>query len=157
MFLAIMAAPVFLSVKFIIEQTLIEQEVEEKMNSVVLQSITISNADITWVKAGKEILVAGKYFDVKSYEINNGVATLTGYFDNEETGLLTELKKHTENNGKDNILSKYAFKYLFPIVYNSFIQMLFDRNQFRVSNIYYSFCEMLPTSPSLAFIQPPKI
>jgi hypothetical protein len=157
LFLLIVAVPLLLSAKFILEENLIQQEVEEKMSTAVLQSINIAKADIVWVRNGKEILVGDKYFDVRHFEMNGEMVTLSGYFDSEETELVSAFKKYTDDNNRDNPLSKSAFNFLFPAVYNSFTQIFYGSNWHSISNNYYSFSEMLPAAPSLSFILPPKI
>lgn len=156
-FLLIISVPVFLSVKFILEENMIWEEVEEKMNTAVLQSVSIAKADIIWVKAGKEILLDDKLFDVKHIEYSNGMAILTGFFDTEETELLTKFKKYTDDNSRDNPLNKLAFKFLFCPVYNSYAEIIYETHWQSVSHQYYSFDEMLPASPSLPFAHPPQL
>lgn len=157
LFLLIVAVPLFVSLKFIVEESLIKQAVEEKMNTFALQSITISKTDIVWIKAGKEILVDDKYFDVKNYQTENGVVTLTGYFDREETDLFSAFKNYTEKNNQDNPLSKSAFKFLFSTDYNSHKEIIPERNWQLVSDTWLSFDERLPQFPALAFTQPPQL
>ena len=155
-FLLIVAVPLFLSLKFIIEEHLIQQEVEEKMNTVTLQSITIAKADIIWIRAEKEVFFDDKIFDVKKFETKDGIVTLSGYFDTEETILLNEFQDYTEKNSEDNPLSKSAFKFLFSTEYNSHSLIIAERNWHLISHSYYSFDEQLPTPPGSNFIQPPK-
>lgn len=156
-FILIVAMPVFLSFKFVLEQCLIEQEVEEKMNSVVLQTIKVAKKDIVWVKNGKEILLGDRYFDIKSYQIHNDVITLTGFFDAEETTLSTQIKKYNENNNSSNNINNVICKLLFPVVFNNIL--LFDYNKVHrlMRNLYFSYTEMLPLAPSLSIMQPPKL
>jgi hypothetical protein len=156
-FLLIIAVPVFLSVKFILEENLIQEEVEEKMNTVVLRSVSIAKADIIWIKAGKEILLDDKLFDVKNFAVKKDTIILTGYFDDKETELLAKFKKYTETNDRDNPLSKLAFKFLFCPVYNNYDEIVYETSWHFISNKYYSFDEMLPAAPSLSFTHPPKL
>ncbi len=72
---------------------------KEELESKMLHSITLNSNAIHWVKKGKEIVVDGRYFDVKSivYTIN-GTAIVTGLFDEEETALVQELQKNQKKN-----------------------------------------------------------
>jgi hypothetical protein len=155
-FLLIVAVPVLLSVKFILEENLIQEEVEEKMNTAVLKSISIPKADIIWIKAGKEILLDDKLFDVKNFTVKKDTITLTGYFDDKETELLAKFKKYTETNDRDNPLSKLAFKFLFCPVYNNYAEIVYETSWHFISNKYHSFEEMLPAAPSRSFTHPPQ-
>lgn len=157
LFLLIVAVPLFVSLKFIVEESLIQQAVEEKMNTVVLQSVTVSKADIIWIRAGKEILVDDKIFDVKDYETKDEVVTLTGYFDREETALLSAYKNYTEKNNQDNPLSKSTFKFLFSTDYHSHKEIIAERNWQLVLATWPVFDERLPLFPDLTFTQPPKL
>ncbi len=156
-FLLIVAVPVFLSLQFILEKKLIQEEVDEKMKTAVLQTIRIPKADIIWIKAGKEILLDDKLFDVKHFESTNEMVTLTGFFDTEETELLSRFKKYTDTNNRDNPLSRSAFKFLFCPVYNSHAEIVYETSWQSISRQYYSFKEMLPAAPILSFTQPPQI
>ncbi len=155
-FLLIVAVPLFLSLKFIVEEHLIQQQVEEKMNALTLQSITITKADIIWIRAEKEVLVDDKIFDVNDYKIEDGLVTLTGYFDTEETALVNEFKDYTEKDNDDNPLTKSAFKFLFSTAYNSHSVIIAERNWHLISHSYNHFEEMLPTVAGSSFTQPPK-
>jgi len=49
-----------------------------------LQTLKIEASSLEWVKPNKEVLVNGRYFDVKQVTYQNGQALLTGYFDEKE-------------------------------------------------------------------------
>jgi hypothetical protein len=157
MFLLIMAIPVFISAKFILEESLILLGVDEKMETETLQSIAIAKTDIVWLKTGKEVLVGDQLFDVKHAESRNDSLFLTGYFDAEETELLSEFKKYTEGDNNDSPLNKSALKFLFSPVFNGHYQIVYDAGWLAVSNQYAAFAESLPPSPSLSFIHPPQL
>jgi hypothetical protein len=70
-----------------IKKSNIRHEMKEKMEKQLLHTVTLKNEDIVWVKAGKEIMAAGKMFDVKSYKSANGTTIFTGLYDDEETRL----------------------------------------------------------------------
>jgi len=156
-FLLTVSVPVCLSVKFILEQALIEEEADEKMNTVVLQKVSIAKADIVWIKAGKEILLDGKLFDIKYTESNNDIVTFTGFFDTEETEVVEKFKKYTEANDRKNPLSKMAFKFLFCPMYMSPVEVVYGSAWHNIKNQYYSFDEMLPPAPGYTFIHPPQL
>jgi hypothetical protein len=156
-FLLIMAVPVFISVNFILQENMIQEEVDEKMNTVTLQSITVAKVDIVWLRAGKEILLGDRLFDVKNVETKNDSLILTGYFDTEETELLAGFKKYTESNNNDSPLSKSIFKFLFSPVFNHHYELVYEAGWLAVSNQYHLFSETLPPPPSLSFTHPPQL
>jgi len=156
-FLLVVSVPVCLSVKFILEQALIEEEADEKMHTAVLQKVSIAKADIVWIKPGKEILLDGKLFDIKFTVSGNDTVTFTGFFDTEETEVVEKFKKYTETNGRENPLSKMAFKFLFCPMYFSQLEIAYGSNWQQVKNQYYSFDEMLPPAPGYPFIHPPQL
>ena len=155
-FLLIVSVPIFLSIKFILKEILIEQEVEEKMKTEVLQSVRIAKAAVNWVKLDKEILFDNKIFDVKYFESTDDIVTLTGFFDSQETELITELKKYAEGNDKENPFSELVFKFQFSPLYNSHAEMSCSTNWHCISNQYHSFVSTLPVAPTLDFTHPPK-
>lgn len=96
-FLLFAASVPFTFILFVhIKQQAIRHKMKESLEQQFLQTITLSENEIQWVKSGKEILVDGKMFDVKSFSSENGQFKLTGLFDQEETALVKQL----ENNGK---------------------------------------------------------
>jgi hypothetical protein len=156
MFLLMMAVPVFLSLKFILEESLILLEVDEKMETETLHSISIAKADVIWIRAGKEVLVNDEFFDVKRTELRNDSLILTGYFDTEETELLGSFKKYTERNN-NGPFGKSLFKFLFSPFFHSRDEIIHETGWLSVSNQYPLFSETLPASPCLPFIHPPQV
>ncbi len=77
-----------------------KEQLEEKM----LHSIVLSIKDVNWFKPGKEIVVEGKMFDVKSATYrDDGTIVFTGLFDEEETLLVKQLQqKQQDENTKGN-------------------------------------------------------
>lgn len=156
-FILIMSVPVLLSLTFVLRQIVIQQEVEKKMKSGVLQTISISKAGINWVKPGKEILLDNRLFDVKHFESGNEMVTLTGFFDDEETELITDLKKYADSTHQKSPLGETVFKFHFPTLYNSYADIHCITSWQFISNQYHSFSSRLPLAPSLNFTRPPKL
>ena len=63
--LLILAIPLLFSVLVLVKQQIAQSQRNEKFNKEMLHTITVSSADIYWVKPEKEILFNGKLFDVK--------------------------------------------------------------------------------------------
>lgn len=70
---------------------------KERLERELLVSVTLNSGDILWVKKGKEILMDGRLFDIKSLQFNGNSYTFTGLFDDEETTLVKKMKKQHEN------------------------------------------------------------
>lgn len=156
-FLLIVSVPVLLSLHFLLQEMIIQQEVEEKLKTDVLQSVRVARADITWIRANKEVLLNGELFDVKYVETDNEIITLTGFFDTAETKLLADLKKYTEHSSQDNPASEFSFEFQYLPLYNSYFQITCERDWRSISNQYHSFVAMLPTAPGLPFTHPPRL
>ena len=86
---------------------------KERMENQSLHSITLANNEIHWAKKGKEILVNGKMFDVKSITCKNGLTTFYGLYDEEETLLKTVFEKGCKKKMADeNMLLGHLFQCL---------------------------------------------
>jgi hypothetical protein len=65
----------------------------EKLENASLQTFTIDQQDIEWIKKDKEIMIDGKLFDLKfSHKINHKII-ITGLFDTKEDELKREYNK----------------------------------------------------------------
>lgn len=155
--LLVAAVPLFFSLKFVVQEELIQQSVEEKMKLKTLQTITVAKAEIVWVKAGKEILLDEKFFDVKQFQIKDGMVTLTGYFDTEEDDLVSSYKKQTEKNNQDNPFNNSVIKFLFSTDYTSYKELLLEKHWQLVSIAWPLFEEKLSLHTKQPLIQPPNI
>lgn len=157
LFILIAAVPLFFSMKFIVQEGLLHQAVEKKMKLVKLQTITIAKKDIVWVKAGKEILLENKFFDVKHYHTIDGMVALTGYFDTEEDELISSYKKQTEKNNRNNPFNNSVVKFLFSTDYTCYKELLLEKNWHLVSTAWPVFEEKLLQHTKQPLIQPPNI
>lgn len=90
--------PVLLVLLFSLRQHTIRYRMKEKLESSFLQTITLKNDAIQWVKAGKEIWVNGKMFDIKSKEKKGEKTIFKGLYDDDETLLKTNLRESWEKN-----------------------------------------------------------
>jgi hypothetical protein len=66
--LVLVLTPVYIAVYFLAQQTIIRIEMKEKLEEEVLQTFKIVEKKVSWIERGKELLVDGKLFDVKSYK-----------------------------------------------------------------------------------------
>ncbi|HEX2682290.1 MAG TPA: hypothetical protein VHL77_00055, partial [Ferruginibacter sp.] len=68
--LLLVALPLILSVGIFVKQKIVQFQRTERFKTEHLQTISLAAEKIFWVKRGKEILLHGKLFDVKSYRIS---------------------------------------------------------------------------------------
>jgi hypothetical protein len=80
-----------------VQEQRIRHFMKEKLEeSLPLNTITLADHLVHWVKKDREILVNGKMFDIKSTTSVNGFTTFTGLYDEQET----QLKKLAEKGWK---------------------------------------------------------
>lgn len=98
--LFLVTMPLFFAVYTMIEKTIIEQQMEEKLEQENLQTVTLNATSVIWLKADKEILINGEPFDIKKISCNGNKITVAGLFDTEEKQLKKKLEEY--NNNSDN-------------------------------------------------------
>lgn len=100
--LTLVMLPVFIAVFFLAQQTVIRHEMKEQLEQQSLQTIRIAEKNITWIEKGKELIVDGKLFDVKSSKYTGDYVEVTGLFDEMELSLQHQLifSQNPEKNGK---------------------------------------------------------
>lgn len=148
------AAVPFLFILFVhIKQQAIRHEMKEKLEYQFLQTITLAANEITWVKPGKEILVGGKMFDVKSHTVDNGRHTFTGLFDDEETTLVGLLKKEIQkNNEAENTILNNIFLWLHSFYPNNEAEISIPHHSV---DLNFCFIYVRITSPGKEIPTPP--
>lgn len=91
------------------KQQQIRHRMKERLELEMLHTITIAKSDVQWLNEGKEILINGRMFDVKSllYKDDNTII-VNGLFDDEETVLVKMVKTSQEkdNNSTGKLLVK---------------------------------------------------
>ncbi|MGQ0740471.1 MAG: hypothetical protein ACT4OJ_15585 [Bacteroidota bacterium] len=100
--LAIVLAPLGYAFVFHARQQSIRHRMKEQLEEKMIHTIVLAEKDVKWFKPGKEIVVEGKMFDVKSViHRNDGTVTFTGLFDEEETLLVKQMQqRQQEENTK---------------------------------------------------------
>jgi len=90
---------------------------EEKLENSQLQTIVIPVSDVQWYEENKEIIVGGKLFDIKSVVYQDGVASFTGLYDDQETNIKVQLEnleleddENAKNESAVNLISILLFK-----------------------------------------------
>ena len=98
---------------------------KEKLERQMLHTVTVSKADVVWVKYKKEIRIHDKMFDIESFAIKNDQYIFTGLYDEEETALNNYLEKNTEQkNEREHQLLSSLFQLLQSMYPENFEEIL---------------------------------
>ena len=90
---------------------MIWHEMKEKLETSLLQTITINEKEVVWMD-DHEIWVNEHMFDIQAKKLENGIYTFTGLYDEEETNLVKKYKDTTEKNNEENQLLLSLFELL---------------------------------------------
>lgn len=91
-FLGIVAVPQLFLVLLLGLQVYVRHRLAERFEQQTAVNLVIEETDLVWVKPGREILVKGEMFDIKTIRYEDGKAHITGIFDHEETEIMHLLK-----------------------------------------------------------------
>ena len=89
----------------------------EKLERNHLQRISIATDRIQWYEEGREIIVDGKMFDIKSSKVANDSTIFYGLYDHEETALKQQVESIVNNKSARDQKSQAAGKFLFQQLY----------------------------------------
>jgi len=109
MMAGILMLPVFYVVVFHLQKNAVQQQMQQQLKRGHLITLHLPAEKINWYKPDKEILVEGVLFDIESIVYHNGMATITGLYDQEEKELDEELSRATGHNSSstfNTILAK---------------------------------------------------
>jgi hypothetical protein len=157
LFLLLLGIPVIFSMTLLIKQQIIHYQIDERMHEEILQTITLSSKTIIWIKPGKEVLVNGKLFDVKTIKTQGAGITLTGYFDDKEDILVDQIVKLTgHKNQSGSPVNQPVIKFLFFPVFVSPQKLKFETaNWETVSKQYGYINEIISIAPKISVFHPP--
>jgi hypothetical protein len=101
----IASLPMFLSAGFLGGRTVLRHAMQQKLASQELVSLEIPGTALVWMEEGKELLIEGRMFDVRSIRYAGDRCLLTGLFDDDETELYEQLVRAQEGqrHGKDQV------------------------------------------------------
>lgn len=86
-FLILGGFPLILTFFFTLRELSIRSEMRTRLETRELQTLRISEKDVVWIE-DHEIRVKGRMFDIKSRQLQDGMYTFTGLWDDDETSLL---------------------------------------------------------------------
>jgi hypothetical protein len=151
-----LAAPLFFFACFFTRQKWIEHQMEEQLENASLRTITIDIDAIQWVKKNKEVIIAGKLFDVRSFTLEAGKITLTGLYDTDEDNLNEQMKNFVQQkNGANAPLNQVVFNLLFPPLYNNTADAEAQNPWQVISNHFIPYQEAKIPSKYLSILSPP--
>src|SRR5215213_2176935 len=103
---------------FQVKHQMIRWEMKERLEHEAVQTIVVPANKFLWYDEGREIILDGKMFDVKSITQQNGNYTITGLFDEDETQLHIALKKlqHAGDAPDAQLISELIFDQWMPPV-----------------------------------------
>jgi hypothetical protein len=107
----IIMLPVFYMAVFHVQKFFVQIEMRHKLKHEQLTTLQIPSDKIQWYKKGKEIIVEGSLFDVKSITYKNGLATVKGLYDKKEKEINKQIEK-TNNESQKNTLNTTLVKLL---------------------------------------------
>ncbi len=119
--LLLLAIPLIFTLTVLLKQRALQYHNRERLNTELLQTVIVLKQELNWLKEGKEAVINGKLFDVKSYKTEGNNVLLTGFFDGKEDILVQHINKIVqEKNEKNNPVNQLAVKFLWSPKYNGF-------------------------------------
>lgn len=150
----LIAMPLVFTLSILVKQKFIQFHHHEKLETEQLQTIIVTAENIHWVKKGKEVLVAGKLFDIKYFEKKNGRLILTGFFDKEEDDLYDQLNKIAKDKNKPSPFTN-IITFLLTTYCNEQASGYFQINWQLHSKEYFNYTEKIPSFPVSDITHPP--
>ncbi len=136
-----------------IKQQEIRYSMKRQLESKMLHTITLAKKEVNWLKEGKEILINGRMFDVKSFQpAGNGKISFTGLYDDDETALVNKVGKNqqNENNAGGKLLAQ-----LFQLLQSSFNNTASEVIIPSLNNNHFPGIEQRLPSQFLTILSPP--
>lgn len=151
-FLVLTLAPILFMAGLQAFQFYIKQRMEASLERDALHTVTLPAAEVHWYEEGREILVDGKMFDIKTYSIQDGVFTAQGVFDEEETEIVKLLSGHWSDQEQTQFVVQLLLLshciILFTFFFVSFGVHLYRSQPAAPISLMYP-------SPLLAVVSPP--
>jgi hypothetical protein len=131
----------------------IQYEMKEKLEYSNLQTITVNNSSFKWIEKDREILVNGKYFDVKSHQSKGEQTTFSGLFDEDETTVSMNAENAATNTPQYQLLVQAA--YFFQHIQENQEKAIFTFYTENISRYYETNKHKYPLSPFISVPTPP--
>ena len=123
MLLLVIAAPTFFLGGLLVKQKIIQVQMEERLEQLPVQTISLPLEGVSWIRGGKEVVVEGKLFDIQSYTVSGNKIILRGLFDNDEDHVVAKMNDaiHKNKDGNSTPLHALALKFFSQQVYNDLV------------------------------------
>ncbi len=102
--LLIISLPFFYTVVMQLKQKQLKLHAQERLERQFLQTVILPSGKLKWNEKGKELLIDGRLFDVKSYKFENDKVVLKGIYDDEESILLEQLENAWDQSQSEKII-----------------------------------------------------
>lgn len=130
----------------------------EKLEKENIQSLRLPADKINWYKKGRELIIDGKMFDVKSMEKQGDEYIITGLFDEMETTLNNQLAMSHEQGNQTTSGSNQLLQVCLGLIaiqlYNTDSSIAEDPDITKVT--FTDFSTPLITRPQVIFSPPPE-
>jgi len=151
-FLVLTLAPLLFMSGLQLFQAFIRQRMETSLHTEPLVTISFPESEVVWYEEGREVMVEGRMFDIKTFEITDGIFTAQGIYDEEETRVVNLMKGHWSDQQQSNfvvqlLLLSHCIIPLTFLVYTFGLSRLKNRVQRLLSKAYHA--------PFLAIVIPP--
>lgn len=156
--LLLAALPLILSVGIFIKQKIVHYQRRERFETEQVQTITVSAEKIYWINHGKEILVNGKLFDVKSFKTAGADIILTGFYDDKEDKLVNHVSNlmHHDEEGSGTSANHFIVKFLCFPAYKDITGFSLQNSWQIIDRRFRDYSEALSSIDCTAVLPPPK-
>jgi hypothetical protein len=155
--LLLVALPLILSVGLFIKQKVLRYQREQRFVTELSQTVIVSVENISWIEEGKEILIDGNLFDVKSVKKAGKNLLLTGFFDNKEESIVKHIKDtEQQKNDSGSPLHQLSIKFLFLANYKEFTAFSIQNNWHFITAQFPVYAEAISNMAYPAIAPPPK-
>ncbi len=126
-----------------------KRQLEIKM----LHTIALAKNEVHWLKKGKELIINGRMFDVKSFHpAVDGKIIFSGLYDDEETSLINKVRENQQN---DNTTGTKLLAQLFQLLQASFNNTLSEVFIPSLNNDHFPGIEQHLASQYITILSPP--
>ncbi len=154
----LLAIPLLFSVIIIVKQKVLQINSRLRFGIEKLETISVSEKNINWIKKEKEVLINKMLFDVKSFKVEGENIVLTGYYDHKEDKLVNHLKKIFQQKKDSNSpVNQIAVTFLFFPIFSNHAEITCQMTWHAISKSCYFFTDMLPSAPVVPITQPPQL
>lgn len=95
--------PVLFAIGFQLRQAVLKERMKQRLEAGCMVSLILPADDLHWMEEGKELVINGELFDIKTIAYNRSLGTvyITGLYDKDEKVLYEELARITQEDMKD--------------------------------------------------------